>query len=86
MNAVNSRAKYAKFFKFRSLEKWLYISDKKFSKLKKKTKYVVAPGGGHHFFGEVFLRDEVCNVIEIPFENEKWFIPKDNQSKGLFLK
>lgn len=76
MKAVHSRAKYARFFKFKRLEEWLYISDKIFSKLKRKTRYVVAPGGGHHFFGEVFLRDEVCNVIKVPFENKEWFIPK----------
>lgn len=73
---VMSRARYAKFFKFKSLEEWLKISDKCFSSVKKKTKYVVAPGGGHHFFGEVFERKYVCKYIPVDFCNEHFFIPE----------
>ena len=76
MKKVQSRARFAKLFKFHTLEKWLSISDKKFSSIKKNTNFVVAPGGGHHYFGEVFLRDEVCNMIKTPFESEEWYIPK----------
>lgn len=76
MKTVMSRARFAKLFKFFPLEKWLQISDRAFSSVKKKTNYVVAPGGGCHYFGEIFLRDEVCKYIMVPFESEMWYIPK----------
>lgn len=73
---VDKRAKYAILFSFRPLEKWLRSSIRCFSKVKKKGRYVVVPSGGHHFFGEVFERDKMCEYILTDFESEKWYIPK----------
>lgn len=77
MKEVNSRARFAWLFKYRSLEKWLKLSDKKFSCIKNKnSKYVVAPGGAAHYFGEVFLREELCEPVKAPFETEEFYLPK----------
>ncbi len=73
---VDKRARLAFLFSFRSLEKWLASSVKCFSKVKKKGKYIVVPSGGHHFFGEIFEREKMCNYILTNFETEKWYIPE----------
>ncbi len=73
---IDKRARMAFLFSFRTLEKWLADSVKCFSKVKKKGKYIVVPSGGHHFFGEIFEREKMCNFVETDFETEKWYIPE----------
>ena len=73
---VNKRANASFLFSFWPLEKWLLKSEKCFSKVKRKGKYIVVPSGGHHFFGEVFEREQMCNYIKTDFETEQWYIPK----------
>ena len=73
---VDKRARFSFLFSFWPLEKWLKKSVKCFSKVKKQGKYIVVPSGGHHFFGEIFERDQMCNYIKADFETEKWYIPK----------
>lgn len=72
---VNKRARFAKIFKFHSLEKWLKISDEWFSHVKKKTDYVVCPSGSKHFFGEIYKRDLFENPYNAKFETEVWKLP-----------
>lgn len=72
---IDKRARFAFLFSFRSLEKWLAASVRCFSKVKKPGRYIVVPSGGHHFFGEVFERDKMCNYILTDFETERWYIP-----------
>ena len=73
---VDSRARYSFLFSFWPLEKWLIQSVKCFSKVRRKGKYIVVPSGGHHFFGEIFEREQMCNYIKTDFETEEWYIPK----------
>lgn len=74
--ALLMRSKWAFLFKFISFETWLKLSEKCFSKVKRqKTKYVVCPSGGHHFFGEIFYRNKMTSIMKAPFETEQWFIP-----------
>ena len=73
---INKRAKFSLLFSFWPLEKWLQKSVNCFSKVKKTGKYIVVPSGGHHFFGEIFERDQMCNYLIADFETEKWYIPK----------
>lgn len=73
---VDKRARWAFLFRFKRLEEWLLISEKCFSKVTKESKYVVCPSGGHHFFGEIFLREEMCNLIKVNFGEERWYIPQ----------
>lgn len=76
--AVKKRAFFGKLFSVVKLEKWLKLTDKVFSKVKSEsTKYVVAPGGAKHFFGEIFERDKMTEVCEVKFEDTTAYIPKN---------
>ncbi|MCH5148198.1 MAG: LicD family protein [Clostridiales bacterium] len=75
---VKFRAFIGKFFWYKSLEGWVKSADKCFSKVKKPdSKYVVMPSGIKHFFGELYLRDKMCNTKEAAFENYSFPIPED---------
>ncbi len=76
--AVNKRAVFGKLFSFIKLEKWLKLTDKVFSKVKlDSTKYVVAPGGAKHFFGEIYKRNKMKKSVRVKFENTTARIPKN---------
>lgn len=75
---IKSRIFIGKLFWFKSLESWVKSADKCYSKVKKPdSKYVVMPSGVKHFFGEVYLRDKMCNTKEVAFENYFFPIPED---------
>lgn len=75
---VKSRIFIGKLFGFKSLKSWIKSADKCFSKVKKpNSKYVVMPSGIKHFFGELYLRDKMCNTQEAAFENHFFPIPID---------
>ena len=77
-SAVKKRAFFGRIFSVVKFEKWLKITDKVFSKVKSdSTKYVVAPGGAKHFFGEIFERDKMTEVCEVKFEDTTACIPKN---------
>lgn len=65
-------------FRFFSMERWLRIASRCFSRVKNETtKHIVIPSGGAHYFGEIFERDKVCNFVSVPFETEQWPVPAD---------
>ena len=65
-------------FSFLSLHTWLKIADKCYSLCKdNNSKYVVCPTGRKHFFGEMYLRQDVCDVRQGEFEGHLWNIPKN---------
>lgn len=75
-SAVKKRAFFGRIFSVVKFEKWLKLTDKVFSKVKSdSTKYVVAPGGAKHFFGEVFERDKMTEICEVKFEDTTACIP-----------
>lgn len=76
--AVKLRAFCGIFFSFMSMEKWLEITDRFFAKVKNNnTKYLVVASGGKHYFGEIFLRSNMSDVMEVEFENISANIPKN---------
>ena len=72
---VNKRANFSFLFSFNSLEKWLKITDKYFSKVKEPTDYLVCPSGAKHFFGEIYDRKMFDGYREEPFETEMFCVP-----------
>ncbi len=63
---------------FGSMEGWLRAANRCFQWVKRETtKQIVIPSGGAHYFGEIFDREKVCQFVRVPFETEKWPIPKD---------
>ena len=72
---IHKRTWAAHLFAFRPLERWLLLSDRVFSSVHKKGKYLVCPGGVNHFFGELYN----SSLFEYPsmgsFEGEKWSLP-----------
>ena len=76
INAVRKRAFIGKVFRFRSLERWLYVSDKWFGRVKNdKSKYVSCPTGRLHYFKETYLREQMCKYCECTFDGYRWSIP-----------
>lgn len=76
--AVKLRAFLGNFFSFMPIEKWLEITDKFFAKVKNRnTEYLVVASGGRHYFGEIFLRSYMTEVIKVPFEDIYANIPRD---------
>ncbi len=79
IKAVKFRSAFAKLFSFRSMEQWMAASDKAFSSVKNsKTKYVVCPSGGAHFFGEIFIRPYMVKTIPTEFEGHTANIPSNS--------
>jgi len=76
--AVKKRAALSVLFRFRSLERWLAVADKVFSKCADKdSEYVVIPSGNGHYFGELFLRQKMAVTQPVDFAGVQAFIPKD---------
>ncbi len=76
---IKKRIRRARFFKFRTLEEWLSRSDKIFSKVKNdQSKFVVAPSGGAHYFGEIFDREKMCTLKKSPFADKMFYIMSDS--------
>ena len=76
--AVKLRVFIGKLLWFKSLESWIKSANKCFSKVKNNnSKCVVAPTGMLHYFGEMYLRDKMCNIKEVAFENYFFPIPED---------
>lgn len=76
--AIKKRAFFAKFFKFYSLEQWIAICDRCFSKVKNDVStFVVSPGGRKHYFGEIYNREKICDICDAEFEGIQLKIPKD---------
>lgn len=68
---------FSLFFQFRHVEKWLPKATKCFSKVKdNKSEYVVSVTGGKHYFGELYLREEMCNFERMEFEGHMFPVMK----------
>lgn len=76
-NAVQIRSIFSFIFSFMKFEKWLSVSDKCFSAVKKKHKYVVIPSGAKHFFGEMYDTSKMTKYKRHKFETEDWSILDD---------
>lgn len=77
VKSVNKRAVFAKLFSFRSFEKWLAATDRCFAMCKNNnSRFVACPSGRLHYFGEIYLRSEMCNYVKHKFGSYYWNIPK----------
>lgn len=77
VKSVNKRAAFAGMFSFLPIEKWLQLSDKCFSLVKKSdSKYVSCPSGRLHYFKETYSRKEMCTYVKHTFESHEWNIPQ----------
>ena len=72
---VMKRARFAKLFRVHSLFEWLAISDRYFSHVKKKGKYLVCPSGAKHFFGELYESKLFTDLAKHSFRSEQWYVP-----------
>ena len=78
VKAVNLRCILSTLFGFRKMEKWMYLSDKCFSSEKNpKTKYVVCPSGACHYFGEIYLREQMEQTKTVDYSGIQVKIPQD---------
>ncbi len=75
---VKKRVFLAKFFHFRSLEKWVASTDKCFSKCKdNNSPLVVCPSGVMLYSGEIYEREKMTDLIKVPFEDKEFYIMRD---------
>ncbi len=75
---LRRRMFFSRFFRFRSLEEWLRRSDRCFSKVKNDaSRYVVCPSGALHYFGELFDRAKMTDLIKMPFGDTEFYIMRD---------
>ncbi len=69
---IITKSRIGKMLSFFSIEKWLKITYKMYSRCKNnKSKFVVCPSGIRYYFHEIFERDEYCTICDIDFEGEK---------------
>ncbi len=77
-NEVKKRLRFARFFRFRSLDEWLRRSDRCFSKVKNDaSRTVVCPSGALHYFGEIYDRSKMTDLVKMPFEDTEFYIMRD---------
>ncbi len=75
---IKRRLRFARLFRFRTLEEWLRRSDRCFSKVKNDaSQYVVCPSGTLHYFGEIFDRSKMSDLVKMPFEDTEFYIMRD---------
>ena len=66
---------------FFSLEKWAEITDKCHGLCKnEKSNYITIPTGRHHYFGEIYKREDMENTIILPFEGRNWKVARGYDS------
>lgn len=82
----NPKAKKVFYFKialgrmcsFWSASKWAQITQKCHSLCKNShSKYISSPSGRKHYFGEMYLRENMVNTVKMPFEGHQWCVPQD---------
>lgn len=74
-------------FGFFSLETWASLSEKVFSMCRNhKSKNVAIPTGRKHYFGEIYKREDMCEVEVIEYEGINAYVPKgvNNYLTSLF--
>jgi len=61
---------------FMSLDAWIRAADRWYSMCRNDhSRYVTVPAGRKHFFGEMYLRSDLCRTVEIPYDGEKRAVP-----------
>ena len=74
---VKIRDRFSILFRYRSVEKWLEKATYCFSKVNNdKSKLVVSATGGGHYFGELYLREAMCNFERMEFEGHLFPVMK----------
>lgn len=66
-----------KLFSLRSSDKWYDILDRVNQFDDEKTRRVCIPSGRKHYFGETYFREEITEMVKMPFENLNLPVPKD---------
>ena len=65
-------------FSFFDLDRWTRITDRWYSRCKDETgRYVAVPAGRNHFYGELYLRSELCRTIQMPYEGRMQPVPAE---------
>lgn len=60
-----------------SVSRWTKLTENVYSLIKNKnSKCVSVPSGRKHYFGEIYSREAVTEVISVPFEDRQLNIPK----------
>ncbi len=78
LKIVKIKAFLGKMLSIIPLHKWCIAADRWAAKCKnEQTAYVSFPGGRKHYFGEMFRRDSLFPLQEVPFEDRSFFIPAD---------
>ncbi len=78
LKIVKIKAFIGKMLSIIPLHKWCIAADRWASKCKnEQTAYVSFPGGRKHYFGEMFRRDSLFPLQEVPFEDRSFWIPAD---------
>ena len=75
-SVLKQRTIWAILFSFRPLEYWLKKSDNVFGMIRKSVTYLVNPSGAKHYFGEIYLKKEMSDVVKIKFRNIELPVPK----------
>lgn len=74
---------------FASVRRWAIITHWCYSLCKNNnSKYVSFPAGRKHYFGEMYLREDMENTIKKTFEEKEWCVPRgyDKYFKALYGK
>ena len=65
-------------FSFFDLDRWTKIADRWYSYCKDGTSsYVAVPAGRNHFYGELYLRNELCETAQMPYEGRMQPVPAE---------
>lgn len=63
---------------FFSLKTWTIITENIYSMCKDdNSKYLTVPSGRKHYFGELFLREDMGETRKVDFEGYKWNVPRN---------
>lgn len=72
---------------FASVRRWAIITHGIYSLCKNNnSKYVSIPAGRKHYFGEMYLREDMVNTVKMPFEGHQWNVARgyDSYFKALY--
>ena len=76
MRAIRIKSAIGYCVSFLSVEKWVQLTDKCYSMCKDNhSKKVSCPTGRKHYFGEMYLRKDICVPRKAEFEGNLWDIP-----------
>lgn len=65
--------------RFASVQKWAHMTQKCHQMCRNSnSKYVCIPSGRKHFFGEIYLRDNLCVTEQHEFDGYSFAVPKDS--------